>query len=97
MTSAMQLPPVNHSVHRTMNETRERAATAACERLVNCECECHRAECGINFPVSIAAYHAIRALENQFVVAPAHLGKGESIVGNGSSYLVIEMASLIAV
>jgi hypothetical protein len=96
MSPGTLLRPVNNCVHRTMNEIRERAASAASERLVNCECECHRAECGINFPVSIAAYHAIRALENQFVVAPAHLGRGESIVANGSSYLVIEMASLIS-
>ena len=75
------------SVHRTANERHEHEA-ADSEMVV--ECECHRAECGSDFTVSLSSYERVRAVGRRFLVAPGHQHEDESIITAGREYFVIE-------
>ena len=57
---------------------------------MSCECECHRAECGASFQVTIEAYEAVRADGRRFLVAPGHQTSDESIISTSDTYSVIE-------
>jgi hypothetical protein len=78
----------NESVHRTMNEQRERDAGYR-DTQMKCECECFRAECGSNFQITIDAYETVRASGRTFIVAPGHQSGEEPILSATPTYLVI--------
>jgi hypothetical protein len=79
----------NESVHRTMNEAHEKDSGSLASTM-RCECECHRAECGNSFRITIADYEAVRAEARRFVVTPGHESDEESVVLVTETYLVIE-------
>jgi hypothetical protein len=79
----------NESVHRTMNEAHEKDSEAFAATM-RCECECHRAECGNSFQITIADYEAVRAWARRFIVTPGHESDDESLVSRTEGYLVIE-------
>ncbi|MCW2965270.1 MAG: hypothetical protein JWO17_2522 [Actinomycetia bacterium] len=78
----------NESVHRTMNEQRERDAGDP-DTQMKCECECFRVECGNSFQITIDAYETVRASGRTFVVAPGHQTVDEPILSTTPAYLVI--------
>lgn len=82
--------PMNSSVHRMMNERREAGAPFAAAGSLRCECECHRAECGKNFEMTVAEYESVRAGAKQFVVAPDHQLAEDVLVSATAAYRVIE-------
>jgi hypothetical protein len=79
----------NESVHRTVNERRWDALSTP-DVAMACECECHRAECGNNFNVTMIDYEAVRAHARRFLLAPDHQAPEESIISTSSAYWVIE-------
>ena len=81
---------VNESVHRTMNEQRERDAIHELAVSMRCECECLRAECGDTFDIAIDAYEAVRANGHRFIVKPGHEGEDERVISRTEAYVVIE-------
>jgi hypothetical protein len=81
---------MNESVHRTMNELREKDALAALTASMNCECECWRSECNSGFEITIGAYEAVRASGRRFVVTPGHEDEDEKIIEKTPAYFVIE-------
>jgi hypothetical protein len=81
---------MNESVHRTMNELREKDALAGLTATMNCECECSRSECNSGFEITIADYEAVRASGRRFVVAPGHEEEDEEIIEKAPAYFVIE-------
>jgi hypothetical protein len=81
---------MNESVHRTMNELREKDALAAPTASMNCECECSRSECNSGFQITIADYEAVRANGRRFVVTPGHEDEDEEIIATTPEYVVIE-------
>jgi hypothetical protein len=72
-----------------MNESHEHGSDPLAA-FMRCECECHRAECGSGFEISIAAYEAVRTEGRRFVVTPGHESDDESVVSRTDRYLVIE-------
>ena len=82
--------PMNSSVHRMMNERRETGAPYAAAGSLRCECECHRAECGKNFEMTVTAYELVRSDARQFVVAPDHQLAEDLLVSLTPAYRVIE-------
>ena len=81
---------VNESVHRTMNEQRERDALHDLAVSMRCECECLRAECGDTFDITINDYEAVRTNGHRFIVKPGHEGEDEAIISMTEVYFVIE-------
>jgi len=81
---------MNESVHRTVNELREKVALAASTVSMKCECECSRSECNSGFQVTIADYEAVRTSGRRFVVTPGHEEDDEEIIAKTPEYLVIE-------
>ena len=74
----------NESVHRSMNEVR------VAETSIKCECECHRAECGSSFEITVTEYEAVRAQGRWFIVAPDHQSKQEAVISRTPVFWVIE-------
>ena len=81
---------MNESVHRTMNQLREKDALAASTASMNCECECSRSECNSGFQITIADYEAVRSSGRRFVVTPGHEDEDEAIIAKTPEYVVIE-------
>lgn len=79
----------NESVHRTVNERRAEAALDG-DLTMKCECECHRAECGGSFLVTLHAYEEVRADGRHFLVVPEHQSADEEVVTATDGYWVIE-------
>jgi hypothetical protein len=72
-----------------MNERRADAASGD-DLSMKCECECHRAECGGSFTVTMNAYEEVRADGRHFLVAPEHQSAEEEVVTTTAAYWVIE-------
>ena len=63
---------------------------AASDGWVDCECECHRPECGTNFHITVADYESVRAAGRHFLVTPGHQHPDEIVVRAAATFLVIE-------
>jgi hypothetical protein len=90
MTRAPAQNATIESVHRAMNERRQKRTLRTAGLSMRSECECDRVECGSGFTASLADYDNVRSIGCRFMVAPGHQRGDESVVSTEFGYLVVD-------